>query len=121
MLDERDRDAPPPTAAQAIVLVWDAARRGAAIAAARSLRAAGITADLFLGDAAFKNQLKYANGRGYPFAVLVGPSEAERGLVAVKDLRSGEQVVLTLDQAADHLRAARAAAAGPLPKPGEAR
>jgi histidyl-tRNA synthetase len=121
VLDERDRDAPPPTAAQAIVLVWDAARRGAAIAAARSLREAGITADLFLGDAAFKNQLKYANGRGYPFAVLVGPSEAERGLVAVKDLRSGEQVVLTLDQAAEHLRAARAAAAGPLPKPGEAR
>jgi len=60
------------------------------------LRRAGIFADIdLLGRGPSKN-LDYANSIGARFAVLVGEAETKKGVVAVKDLDSGEQQELTL-------------------------
>ena len=60
---------------------------------AAELRAAGIRAEVYLGNPRnFGNQLKYADRRGAPVAVIQGTDEAARGVVQVKDLVLGAQI-----------------------------
>lgn len=57
--------------------------------AVRELRAAGIAAELYLGRAGMKAQMKYADRRGAPAAVILGGDEIAAGQVTVKDLDAG--------------------------------
>jgi histidyl-tRNA synthetase len=72
---------------------------------AAQLRAAGIRAELYLGNP--KNnlgtQLKYADKRGSPCAVIQGGDEKKLGLVQIKDLIAGAEIVTTEDRA-DYLK-----------------
>ena len=56
------------------------------------LREDGMRAERTYGHRSFKAQMKVADRSGARFAVILGKQEAERGAVAVRDLRSGEQV-----------------------------
>ncbi|WP_299828550.1 histidine--tRNA ligase [uncultured Roseobacter sp.] len=57
------------------------------------LRQAGIRAEVYLGNPKnFGNQLKYADKRGSPVAVIEGGDEKERGVVQIKDLILGAQI-----------------------------
>lgn len=40
------------------------------------------------------DQLKYADRRGIPYAVIQGPDELARDEVAIKNLRTGEQLMI---------------------------
>jgi histidyl-tRNA synthetase len=76
-----------------VVTVMDRDRIGRAFAMAAELRAAGIRAEVYLGNPrTFGNQLKYADRRGAPAAVIEGSDEAARGVVQVKDLGLGAKV-----------------------------
>jgi histidyl-tRNA synthetase len=62
-------------------------------AMAAELRAAGIAAEVFLGNPRdFGKQLRYADRRGSPAAVIQGSDEAARGVVVVKDLILGARI-----------------------------
>ncbi|MGL4320918.1 MAG: His/Gly/Thr/Pro-type tRNA ligase C-terminal domain-containing protein, partial [Paracoccaceae bacterium] len=62
-------------------------------AMAAELRAAGIRAEVYLGNPKnFGNQLKYADKRASPIAVIQGGNEAEKGVVILKDLILGAQI-----------------------------
>ena len=54
-----------------------------------ALRAAGISADRAWDRRSLKAQFKAADRSGAPLALVVGPDEVERGVVAVKELRDG--------------------------------
>src|SRR5689334_6526676 len=54
-----------------------------------SLRHAGIRAELYLGSGRFGAQLKYADRRGSPCAVIQGGDEKARAEVQIKDLILG--------------------------------
>jgi histidyl-tRNA synthetase len=57
------------------------------------LRNAGIRAEVYLGNPKnFGNQLKYADKRGSPVAVIVGGDEMAAGVVQVKDLILGAKI-----------------------------
>ena len=64
------------------------------------------------GDRSVKAQWKQADRSGAAFGVMLGAREAERGAVAVKDLRSGEQVEVPSGQLAGWLQARREEEAG---------
>jgi histidyl-tRNA synthetase len=49
--------------------------------------------------------MAYADKIGVPFAVLIGEDEMNAGVLSVKDMRSGEQVKLSPDEAARHIEA----------------
>ena len=73
-----------------VVTVMDRERVGDALALAAELRAAGLRAEAYLGNArGFGAQMKYADRRGAPFAVIEGEDERARGVVQVKDLAAG--------------------------------
>ena len=57
------------------------------------LRQAGIRAEVYLGNPKnFGNQLKYADKRGSPVAVIQGGNEAAAGTVILKDLILGAKI-----------------------------
>jgi histidyl-tRNA synthetase len=57
------------------------------------LRRAGIRAEVYLGNPKnFGNQMKYADRRGAPIAVIAGSDEFDRDVVQIKDLILGAQM-----------------------------
>ena len=55
------------------------------------LRGAGIPAELYLGGSGMKAQLKYADRRNAPCAVIAGSNEFAAGKVQIKDLVAGKR------------------------------
>lgn len=56
------------------------------------LRAAGIRSEMYLGGAGMKAQLKYADRRGCPVAVIQGGDERAKGELQIKDLIEGARM-----------------------------
>jgi histidyl-tRNA synthetase len=56
------------------------------------LRSAKIRAELYLGGAGMKAQMKYADRRGSPCVVIQGGDERARGEVQIKDLVEGSRL-----------------------------
>jgi histidyl-tRNA synthetase len=76
-----------------VVTVMDRDRLGDYMAMVGELRAAGLRAEMYLGNPKnFGNQLKYADKRGSPIAIIQGGNEAEAGVVILKDLILGAQI-----------------------------
>jgi histidyl-tRNA synthetase len=81
----------PQSVCDAIVIYHDSTFAFAA-ALARKLRQEGLNIDMsLLGRKSFGDQLKYADRRGIPFAVLIGEDEASEGVATVKALATGDQ------------------------------
>ena len=76
---------------------------GFAVAAATTLRRAGVRTQLYGEKKKFKAKMSYADKIGVPFAVLIGEDEIAEGLLSVKDMRSGEQVKLSPAEAAGYI------------------
>jgi len=74
-----------------MVTIWNDASRADALTLAAALRAGGLRVDVYAEADKLGKQFKYASGRQVPFVAIVGDDERERGEVAVKDLRSGDQ------------------------------
>ncbi|WP_299814305.1 histidine--tRNA ligase [uncultured Jannaschia sp.] len=76
-----------------IVTVMDRDRMAEYQRICATLRQAGIRAEVYLGNPKnFGNQLKYADRRGSPAAIIQGSDEAARGVVQVKDLVLGTRL-----------------------------
>ncbi|RMH45611.1 MAG: histidine--tRNA ligase [Alphaproteobacteria bacterium] len=76
-----------------VVTVMDRDRMGDYLEMARELRGAGIRAEVYLGNPKnFGNQLKYADRRRAPAAIIQGGDEHARGVVQVKDLVLGARL-----------------------------
>ena len=72
-----------------VVIVFSNDDMAAYLAAAAELRAAGVAAEVYLGRAGMKAQMKYADRRGSPAAVILGGDEIAAGEVTIKDLDAG--------------------------------
>jgi histidyl-tRNA synthetase len=81
------------TAGPVVVTVMDRDRMAEYMAMVGELRNAGIRAEVYLGNPKnFGNQLKYADKRGSPIAVIQGGDEAAAGTVILKDLILGAKI-----------------------------
>jgi len=76
-----------------VVTVMDRERMADYQRMVAELRAAGIRAEAYLGNPKnFGNQMKYADRRGSPVAVIEGTQEQARGVVQIKDLILGAEI-----------------------------
>ena len=76
-----------------VVTVMDKARMAEYQGMVAELRQAGIRAEVYLGNPkSFGNQLKYADKRESPVAIIAGSDEQERGVVQIKDLILGAKI-----------------------------
>ncbi|TQM93871.1 histidine--tRNA ligase [Roseinatronobacter monicus] len=78
-----------------VVTVMDRARMADYMGMVNELRTAGIRAEMYLGNPKnFGNQLKYADKRQSPVAIIQGEDEAARDVVQVKDLILGAKLAV---------------------------
>ena len=84
-----------------------------AIALAEQLRGSGVRVQLYAEQRKFKQKMSYADRIGVPYAVLLGEDEIAAGKCSVKDMRTGEQVTVSAEEAAEKILSG-VAAGGPL-------
>ena len=76
-----------------VVTVMDRDRMADYQAMVTELRNAGIRAEVYLGNPKnFGNQLKYADTRNSPIAIIEGGDEKAQGIIQIKDLILGAQI-----------------------------
>ncbi|MEA4948814.1 MAG: histidine--tRNA ligase [Petrimonas sp.] len=62
------------------------------------LRGNGVCAEIYPEAAKMKKQMSYADSNNIPFVALVGENEIKEGKVTLKDMKSGEQVSVSVDE-----------------------
>jgi histidyl-tRNA synthetase len=72
-----------------VIVAFEADAMSDYFAMASELRAAGVAAEVYLGQAGMKAQMRYADRRLSPAAVIVGGDERAQGAVTIKDLDLG--------------------------------
>jgi len=79
-----------------VILVLDQDAMADYFAIAAELRAAGMAAEVYLGTSGMKPQMKYADRRLSPAAVIIGGDERAAGTATVKDLDLGRELAAGL-------------------------
>ncbi|ERI85726.1 histidine--tRNA ligase [Bacteroides pyogenes F0041] len=62
------------------------------------VRAAGIRAEIFPDSAKMKKQMGYANAKQIPFVAIVGENEMNEGKAMLKNMESGEQQLVSVEE-----------------------
>lgn len=106
VMEELGMGPPSRTIALALVTLFSPEMASASMILANELRGAGVQVETALDPhEKLGKQLQYANRRGIPYALVLGPDELARGEVVVKDLRNGEQRGVARGEIAALLRA----------------
>ena len=103
-----------PEAGPVVVTVFDQDRIADYQKMVAALRGANIRAELYLGSGKFGAQMKYADRRGSPCAVIQGGDEKAKGEVQIKDLIFGASISQIKDR--DEYKAAQAKAQYAVPE-----
>ena len=90
--------------ARVLVALFSPELTGESIRAAMRLREAGLPVEIYPEPAKMAKQIRYADSLGIPFAVVIGPDEAAQGRLAVKELATGVQTVMTIEEAIARLK-----------------
>ncbi|HLT20883.1 MAG TPA: histidine--tRNA ligase [Thermomicrobiales bacterium] len=92
VIQEQGRQVDATSVTQVLVTVFDQEHSGESLRLATELRRAGIRTEVYLEPRRnMGRQFAYADAKGIPLAAVLGPDEIERGVVAIKDLRTQEQ------------------------------
>jgi histidyl-tRNA synthetase len=79
------------TTTQVLVTLFAPETVAAALDMARELRDAGLHTEVYAEPKELRAQLSFANKKGIPLVVILGPEEIEHGAVMLRDLRDGTQ------------------------------
>lgn len=70
----------------------------------KKVRDAGIDCELYPTAAKMQKQMKYANDRGVQFVALVGDNEMNSNTIQLKNLKSGDQFAITIEELIERLK-----------------
>lgn len=93
------------TSADVFIVQFSAEALPSYIALARRLRQAGLRTELYPEAKGMGRQLKYADRKGFPIALIGGPDELEKGVWQVKDMRDGSSDDVKDDEVVSYLQA----------------
>lgn len=93
-----------PAPSEVLVTVFDTSLMSTSAKIATLIRSAGLKTELYPEVVKLDKQLKYANAQAIPLALVIGPDEANKNQVTVKDLRSGQQQTIEQAQIAATIR-----------------
>ncbi len=68
------------------------------------VRAAGIRTELYPEAAKMKKQMSYADTKKIPFVAIVGETEREEGKINLKNMQTGEQQMVTLEELLEQMK-----------------
>jgi histidyl-tRNA synthetase len=85
------------------VTVMDEAYRGQLLSLSSQWRAQNLAVSVYPDMAKLKNQLKWASDQGYRWVVIAGSQEFEQNKIQLKDLSSGQEILVSPESLKDHL------------------
>ncbi len=86
------------TKTQVLVTIFDENTQKASLEITKNLRTAGVNTEFFFDAGGLKRQFKYANKKGIPYVITIGPDEIARNKVSLKNMTTGEQVTLNINE-----------------------
>ena len=89
------------TSTQVMFVNFGRNEAAAAMRMIKVMRGRGIAAEIYPDEAKMKKQMAYANATGVPFVAMVGESEMAQGVLALKNMATGEQLTVSPLEAAD--------------------
>lgn len=93
------------TGTQVMFTNFGPAEAAAAMKMMRRMRQAGIAAEIYPDQAKMKKQMGRADALAIPYVAIIGTDEMQQGKLMLKDMRSGEQQLLTIDEAIQKINA----------------
>ncbi len=89
---------------QVLLIAFDSDSHLYAFNCLNQLRENGINSDLYPEPSKMKKQMKYADNIKVPFIILIGGNEMESGLLGFKNMQTGEQISLSIDDIIQKLK-----------------
>jgi histidyl-tRNA synthetase len=81
-----------------LVASMDEASQNFGLKIVQGLRIRGVAAEIYPDIAKLKKQLEYADRKMIPYVVVLGSEEVSSGLLTLKNMETGEQQKLSLEQ-----------------------
>jgi histidyl-tRNA synthetase len=90
--------------AQVFVSIFDPSFEQYSLKIASELREQGINTETYLNSKEkLSNQLKYADRKNIPYAIIAGSNEAEKQEVVLKNLKTGEQITCGIAEIGENI------------------
>jgi len=86
-----------------LVTIFDQNLQNLSLQTANYLRNKGIKTEVFPSIEKLNKQLKYANQKNIPWVIMIGDQEAQAQQITLKNMNSGEQEKLSIDQAVEKI------------------
>jgi len=103
LVKRQEGEEPPRTVTQVYVIPIGKLQKEA-LRITQRLREAGLKADMDLLGKGISDNLRYANSYGIPYVLLIGQEELKQERVKLRDMRSGTEDLLTLEEAIAKLK-----------------
>ncbi|MBI2028782.1 MAG: histidine--tRNA ligase [Candidatus Levybacteria bacterium] len=88
------------TATKVLVTIFSEELKEKSLETASFLRSKGINTELYIdGSANLEKQLKYADKKGIPFAIVIGPDEVKDNTITLRSMMTREQKSLPISEA----------------------
>ncbi len=68
------------------------------------LRSNGINTEIYPEPAKMKKQMSYADNKNIPFVAIVGETEMNEGKVMLKNMKTGDQSLISLEEMLEKLK-----------------
>lgn len=94
----------PSTLTKVLIVPMDETCNAYSIKVANTLRGAGIVSEVYFGEAKVGKKLNYANKLDIPFVILIGEDEIEKQRVSLKNMKTGSQELLTIEEAIETVK-----------------
>jgi histidyl-tRNA synthetase len=99
VIQEQNLVEAPATVSKALVTVFNEETMGESLALVGELRRSGVPCEIFVGEKLdLRRQLQFANRKGVPLTLILGPDEIQSGNVVVREMATGEQSTVTRGQ-----------------------
>ena len=89
----------PSTLTKVLIVPMDESCNAYSIKVANTLRGAGIVSEVYFGEAKVGKKLNYANKLDIPYVILIGDDEIAKKMVSLKNMKTGSQELLTIEEA----------------------
>ncbi|MCX6355650.1 MAG: histidine--tRNA ligase [Candidatus Aureabacteria bacterium] len=104
IMEERGVTFPTAGGGAVSVAVWEEECARAGRGVLRSLRRAGIGAEMDFCHGSLKSQLRRAHKSGSPFVLVLGRDELSRGMVKIKEMSTGSEQEVSLEKVGETLK-----------------
>jgi histidyl-tRNA synthetase len=107
VIQEKNLVQAPTTVSRALVTVFNDDTIGESLALVGELRRAGIDSEIYTGEKFdLRRQLQFANRKGIPHTLILGPDEIQQQKVVIREMATGEQQTVDRSSVGDALYSA---------------